>query len=125
MAVIALTQTEKDTLKADAAFKKYLTDSIMGAAGGVGYLLRLTTFVSVAQAIAYIVARQVRADISVVSGDSKLVDYFFIQMNVRDIDKKDDAGGGDLISQTIAYLNGASRIDILVGDYFAEKGKHW
>jgi hypothetical protein len=126
MAEVALTQEEKDTLKLDSNFKKFLQDSIMSDdVGGVGYLLRLTNFASVAQAIAYIVSRQIRSNPDIVYADNSLLNYLTIQMNVRDIDKKEDSGGGSLLDQVKAYLGTSNRINLLVEDYLAEKGKNW
>jgi hypothetical protein len=126
MAAVALTQEEKDALKQNADFRKYLVDSIMGDDfGGIGYILRLGSFADPAQAISYIVARQIRSNPSIVHEDQQLLNYLTIQINVRDIDKKDDEAVGDLLAQVIAYLNAANRINLIVQDYFAEKGKNW
>jgi len=137
---VPLTQTEKDMLKANPGYRKYFTDSIMGDdAGGVSFLLRLTSMVDTVQAIAWVVARQVRKTANIVLQDPTLLDFIDIQINVRDIDKKEDSivvpptevPGGDpippteaevLLAQVIGYLNGANRITLLVGDYMANKG---
>jgi hypothetical protein len=137
---ITLTQEEKDILRVDPEYRKYFIDSIMGDdAGGVGYLLRLTAFVDTVQAIAWVVARSVRKTPNIVRQDPTLLDFIDVQINVRDIDKKDDSivvpptegPGGEIIepteaeillAQTIGYLNAANRITLLVGDYMANKG---
>jgi len=120
---VPLTQEEKDTLRLDPNYKKYFQDSIMGDdAGGVSFLLRLTSMVDTVQAIAWVVARAIRKEPNIVFQDPTLLNFIDVQINVRDIDKKDDAAPGELLDQVIAYLNAANRITLLVGDYMANKG---
>jgi hypothetical protein len=137
---VPLTQEEKDILKADPEYRKYFVDSIMGDDyGGVGFLLRLTSAVDLTQVIAIVVARSVRKTPNIVFQDPTLLDFIVVQINVRDIDKKDDSivvpptegpegeiieptEGEILLGQTIGYLNAANRINLLVGDYMANKG---
>jgi len=137
---VPLTQEEKDILRADPEYRKYFVDSIMGDdAGGVAFLLRLTAMVDTVQAIAWVVARSVRKTPNIVFQDPTLLDFIDVQINVRDIDKKEDSIMPDevlgddglpippteaeiLLAQVIGYLNGANRITLLVGDYMANKG---
>jgi hypothetical protein len=137
---VPLTQEEKDTLRADPEYRKYFIDSIMGDDyGGVGFLLRLTSMTDTVQAIAWVVARSIRKAPNTVFQDPTLLDFIDVQINVRDIDKKDDSIMPDevlgedglpippteeeiLLAQVIGYLNAANRINLLVGDYMANKG---
>jgi hypothetical protein len=128
---VPLTQEEKDILRADPEYRKYFEDSIMGDdAGGVGFLLRLTSMVDTTQAIAWVVARSVRKTPNIVRQDPSLVDFMDIQIQVRDIDKKEDSisiaspeeENDELLAQVIGYLNADNRITLLVGDYMANKG---
>jgi hypothetical protein len=137
---VPLTQDEKDTLRGNPDYKKYFIDSIMGDdAGGVAFLLRLTSMVDTVQAIAWVVARSIRKSPNIVGQDPILLDFMDVQINVRDIDKKEDSivvpptevPGGDpipptegeiLLAQVIGYLNAANRITLLVGDYMANRG---
>jgi hypothetical protein len=126
MAAITLTQEQKDLLKVDPLFRKYFVDCIMGDdVGGISYLLRLTSYVEPAQAIAWIVARQIRSNPDIVNNDNMLVEFMTIQMNVRDIDKLEDSVVGSILDQVKSHLNTSNRIGLLVADYFAEKGKNW
>jgi hypothetical protein len=132
---VALTQDEKDILNADSNYRKYFIDSIMSDDfGGVSFLLRLTSMVDTVQAIAWVVSRQIRKTPNIVFQDPTLLDFINVQINVRDIDKKDDAivvppedgvdptEGEILLAQVTGYLNAANRINLLVGDYLANKG---
>jgi hypothetical protein len=120
---VALTQSEKDQLRADPKYKKYFQDSIMGDdAGGVGFLLRLTSAVDITQVIAIVVARAIRKEPNIVFQDPTLLNFIDVQINVRDIDKKEDSVQGELLQQVTAYLNADNRITLLVGDYMANKG---
>lgn len=124
MAVVALTQAQKDTLKLDPAFKKYFVDNIYGDDfGGIGFLLRLSSFVTIPQAIAFITARAIQSRPEIVENDTNLLTFMMTRMTVRDIDRLENAGGGTLYDQVTAYLNASNRINLLIEDYFAEKGK--
>lgn len=128
MAAVALTNSQINSLKSSTVFREYLQDAVLGDdTGGCGYLLRLASTVDLVQFVQLVVARQIEKNQSILTNDSNLVPFIILRMVVRDIDKLDNAvvggEGRELEDQVIAYLNASNRINLLVADYLAEKGK--
>lgn len=128
MAVVNLTQEEREVVKSNNLFKQFIVNSIFAPAtqaGGVSYYLALVSFANVQQAKAYVVSLMIQTQPSIVTQDQQLMDFIMTRMLVRDLDKKEDSAGPDLIDQVKAFLNTSTNILFLVDDYLAEKSKPW
>lgn len=120
MTLANLTQANKDELKEDASFRKFLADSIMFQAT---YLLGLSAFDSQANAQAFVYSKKLREAPTTVKNDPYLVEYCLIQMQIRGLAKLDSDTVGSVADQTISALT--SGVGYLVADYFAEKTKEY
>lgn len=124
MAIVALTQVQKNQLRTDTTFRQYLADSVISQAE---FYLGLNDFNSQQNALNYAYSRFLRTNPSDPFNNPNLVDFMIIQMSVRGLANYDNTNGSDTITnQTITYLSGiGSPIGFIVSDYFAEKTKNY
>ena len=124
MAIVALTQAQKNTLKTDSVFRQYLADSIISQAE---FYLGLNDFNSTQNALNYVYSRFLRTNPTNPVNDPNLVEYMIVQMSVRGIANYDNTNSNDsLANQTITYLSGTGTpIGFIVSDYFVEKTKNY
>jgi hypothetical protein len=122
MALVQLTQANKDTLKSDPNFKSFLVNQVRAKAENY---LGLADFPSQQQALNLGYARAIRTNLDIVASDAHILDFMLIQMAVRGLAQYDNAAQGTITDQTIAYLSGAGTpVGFIVDDYFIEKTKN-
>lgn len=119
MAVVALSDAEKITLRNDQTLINTFKQKIIAKAA---YFMGVTSG-DVTWGRSRYWAAHIEHNPSALHDDQSLGDLLQFKMSIRAFQNKDDAGGGTLSAQVIAYLNGGTpvRFDYLVDDYFAEK----
>ena len=129
MAVVALTEAEKNTLKTtdSVAFRVYLVNRIFDgtATGGVAYQVDQTSAASLEAMYMIAAARNIQNNLPIVSSDTSLIEFMMLRMTVKDFNFKDNAVGSTLVENVAGYLNADSHINYLVTDYLVKVGKNY
>ena len=118
MAVVALTDAEKITLRSDTVLSNNFAEKVMDKAA---YFMGITSG-DLTWAKSRHWSAVIQNNPNTLFGDTELIDILLFNMAIREFDNKDDAGSG-LTAQVLLYLNASSRFDFLVDDYFAVKTK--
>lgn len=119
MATVALTDSEKITLRSDAVLANtYREKIVIKAATYTG-----TNSGDVAWAKGRIWSASIENNSEILFGDPDIINVLMYNMAERAMLNKDDTASG-LTNQVIAYLNASSRFDFLVDDYFTLKTRN-
>jgi hypothetical protein len=120
MAVIALTEVERQQLINETRFKEMIQQKVLFQ---VAYLKGLSatdlnTFLLQKKRR---LAAEVEHNINVLTLDQNITNFVIFRMMARNISNKDNTIGSDLVDNVVGYLNGAARFELLVDDYLNER----
>lgn len=117
MALIALTESERNILLGSQEFKEICQQKVLTKAA---YFMGLTSAADVQAMKNRLHSAAIENNPNILLNDGFLTSTFEFNMLTRDFSFKDDSQVG-LVPQVVAYLNASSRFDFLVDDYFVDR----
>jgi hypothetical protein len=119
MAVVALTESERNTLMFNAEWKQICQQRVLTKAA---YFMTLTSALTIQDMKNRLHAATLEYNPNILINDEFLGSTFLFNMLTRDFANKDDEAVG-LVAQVEAYLDATNpkRFDYIVDDYFVDR----